>query len=237
DQGEEHEDRRGDVRQKLREHDPQRAGPLRRGRFDELAVAQRQYLPSQRSPDVRNEDERDYQGRDPEAAGGDVDWPVVEAVDREGGTERDPEQDDRESPDQVEEPRDDPVASAAEVGGEQGEDDRQDRAYPRRGEADLERVAAPVQKPGAHVPTELVRTEQVRAAGCAPLRPDRNAPRHQLDLAVVPELGAAVREDRDLLAVLVDEAARVLVVLPEVRDVACIERREQAESHDEDEDA
>ena len=58
-----------------------------------------------------------------------------------------------------------------------------------------------------------------------------------MDLAVLPEDGAAVREDRDLLAVLVDEAARVLVVLPEVRDVAHVERREHAEDHNEDEDA
>jgi hypothetical protein len=214
DQGEEHEHRRGDVRQQLAEHDPQRAGPLRGGGFHELTVAQGKDLATQRSPDVRNEDERDHQGRDPEAAGGDVDGPVVEAVDREGGTERDPEQDDREGPDQVEEPRDDPVASAAEIGGEQSEDDGQDRADRRRGEADLERVAAAEQKSRAHVAAETVRTQEVRATGCAPLRPDRDSSRHQLDLAVTPELGAAVREDRNLLAVLVDEAARVLVVLP-----------------------
>src|SRR4051812_19627241 len=165
DQREQHDDRGGDIGEQLREHDSQRARSLRGRGLDELAVAQRKDLPSQRSPDVGDEHECDDAYRDPEAAGGDVERPagedpetgddrVVEAIDRKCGTERDPEQDDREGPDQVEEPRDDPVRSAAEVGGEQREDDGQDGGDRGRGEADHERGAAAVEKAGAHVAAE-----------------------------------------------------------------------------------
>ena len=159
---------------------------------------------------------------------------VVEAVDVEGGTERDPKQDDREGPDQVEEPRDDPVGSAAEIGGEQREDYRQNRGDHRRDDPDHERVASAVEQSGAHVAAKDVRTEEVRGAGGAPLRTDRDAPRSQDCLAVFED-GAALREDRDLLAVLVDEPACVRVVRREVRDLALVERREQADEHDEQE--
>ena len=50
----------------------------------------------------------------------------------------------------------------------------------------LERVAAAVEKSGAHVAAELVGTEEVLAAGCAPLRTDRDAgPACRTDLAVL----------------------------------------------------
>ena len=99
--------------------------------------------------DVGDEDERDDQIGIQRLAAGDVDRPVVEAVDRERRAERDPEQDDRERPDQVEEARDDPVDDPAEVAGEQREDHRQNRADRGRGDADEERVAAAVEQPRA----------------------------------------------------------------------------------------
>ena len=115
----------------------------------------------------------------------DVDGPVVEAVERERGTERDPEQDDREGPDQVEDPRDDPVGSAAEVAREQGEDHRQDGADHRRAEADEERVEAAVEK--RESPTSR---PSRRRRGCTGRRMRPTAGRsgcpQRIDLAVLP---------------------------------------------------
>src|SRR4029077_10996353 len=91
-----------------------------RGRgLDELALSEGKDLPAQRSPDVRDENEGDHSGRDPEARGREGDAEVMEAVDRQRSTERDPEQHDREGPDQVEDARDDPVCGSAEIAGEQ----------------------------------------------------------------------------------------------------------------------
>src|SRR4029077_14398589 len=112
-------------------------------------------------------------------------------------------------PDQVEGPRDDPVGRTAEVGREQGEDDRYDGADRCRSEPDDERVTAAVQKSSSHVAAELVGAQEIRAAGCAPLRTDRDAARRQLNLAIAGESRASRRDDMDRPAVLVDDAAGV----------------------------
>src|SRR6266540_1831054 len=109
DQREEDEHARRNVRKDLREHDARRARALGDRRFDELLLAEREDLAAQRPPDVRDQDVRDDERRNPEAPRLDVEPEVVEAVDRQCGTERDREQDDGEGPDQVEEARDRPV--------------------------------------------------------------------------------------------------------------------------------
>src|SRR5437763_1340891 len=92
DQREDHEHRRSDVRQQFIEHRAPRARSLRRRGFDELLLAQRQDLAAQRPADVGNQYDGDHERWDPEAARLDVDAEVVEAVDRESGSERDRKQ-------------------------------------------------------------------------------------------------------------------------------------------------
>ena len=70
-----------DVRQQFGEHDPQRARALRDRGLDELLLPQRQDLPAQRTPDVRDETYEITSVGYPDAARVDVDPPVMETVD------------------------------------------------------------------------------------------------------------------------------------------------------------
>ena len=160
----------------------------------------------------------------------DVDAEVMEAVDRERGSERDCQEQHREGPDQVKESRDDPVGPAAVVTREQCEQDSEDGADQRRSDPDLERVDAAVEQADRHVTAEIVGAKDVLTTRVPELRPDRNpsGDEHAVD-------EAALRNDLNLLAVAGEGLAEVALVRPRLRNVGGVDRRERARDHDGDE--
>ena len=143
--------------------------------------------------------------------------PELEPADRQRGAQRDPEEQHREGPDDVEHPRQHRVDPAAVVAGEQADDHREQRGDGRGRNADVDRRAAAVHQPDHDVAAVLVRAEQVLAVQP---RPDR---------------GAVGRDDVGLCAVDRYRVGDVVLVRPGLGDVFGPQRRSQAEQHDQDE--
>ena len=110
--------------------------------------------------------------RDRERVACDRDRPEFQAPERQRGAQRDAQEDHRERPDHVEDPRDHAVRPAPEVAGQEAEDDAHEDRAERRGDADQERVPAAVQQAHRDIPPAAVGAEEE----FAPVgRPDRDA--------------------------------------------------------------
>ena len=172
DQRDEHDDRRGEVRQDLAEHDPQRgSAPAERAASMNSRSRSAEHLAADRLGDVGDVDEADDERGHQQRV----------AVQRTDPAERERRRRARRRGVHRDRPRSGraprlmhAVDDAAEVAGDDPEDRREDHRDQRRDAPDLERVAPAVEQPHGHVAAVGVGAEEELRV---PRRPDRDPDR------------------------------------------------------------